>query len=67
MTTLLPPSLHERLDTLARRVRRLRGLRGISLVVLALTLFAASALLVDFALGESLAPLPRAGTERSRP
>ena len=60
MTTLLPPNLYERLDTLARRVRRLRGLRGTSLLVLALTLFAASALLVDLALGESLAPLPRA-------
>ena len=60
MTTLLPQSLYERLDALARRVRRLRGLRGISLLVLALTLFAGSALLVDLALGESLAPISRA-------
>ncbi len=61
MTTLLPESLHERLDALACRVRRLRRLRGISLLALALTSFATSALLVDLALGESLGPIPRAG------
>src|SRR4051812_18971538 len=47
----LPPTLHQRLALLARRVRRLRALRGLSLLVVLLVLGGAAALLADAGLG----------------
>jgi hypothetical protein len=50
----LPPSLHERIGSVARRVRLLRSVRGVSLLVLVLALTAGGALLADFLLGGRL-------------